>query len=126
MSICKKDPFEDNCRHLTTFPDHVLRDLARNDCAGHDYRKHAVEVLLVRKSPMVQHPDLRQFLEELEVELDGIEFDHPDPGPGPLTASVTTATMFGADLVPTDPSDPLPTRAPRKPRKTKDTPTDAP
>ncbi len=149
MPLSTRDPFDDNCAHLATFPDHILRDIATNECAQHDYRKHAVEVLLVRKSPLVQHPDLRIFVDELEVELDGIEFDHPAPedAPGPLTASVTTETMFsdpppvpeevfetleeikelteditGADpIVPTESSSPVPTRAPRKSRKPKDT-----
>ena len=151
MPLSTRDPFDDNCRHLATFPDHILRDLARNDCAGHDYRKHAVEILLVRKSPLVKHPDLLQFVQELEVELDGIEFDHPDTssGPGPLTTSVTTQTMFAdgsvtvdldamrkegllADtvlseeepIVPTPTPDTVPPK-PHKPRKPKDTSADA-
>lgn len=102
-----KDPFFDFHAHLKLLPDHVLRDLARNDCAGWDYRKHAVEVLHVRKSPMVYHPDLKELHAELEAELDGLIFDHPDLSvtnapnlpslqtvTGPLVASVTTATMF--------------------------------
>lgn len=95
----KNDPLFDNFAHLKTFPDHILRDIARNDCAEHEYRKHAVEILVVRKSPVVKHPDLQPFVHELNVELDGIQFEYPDPGPGPLTAGVTTETMFADDLV---------------------------
>ncbi len=104
-----KDPFFDYHAHLKVLPDHVLRDLARNDCAEWDYRKHAVEVLHVRKSPLVHHPDLHELRMELEAELDGLVFDHPDEsavvepipaGPGPLVASVTTATMFSDGPIP--------------------------
>lgn len=151
MPLSTRDPFDDNCAHLATFPDHILRDLARNDCAGHEYRKHAVEVLLVRKSPLVKHPDLLQFVQELEVELDGIEFEHPDPGYSqgtPLSASVTTNTMFADNvtivdleamrkegflvdtvvseeepiIVPTLAPIPIPPKPSRIPRKKKDTP----
>ena len=95
----KTDPLFDNFAHLKTFPDHILRDIARNDCAEHDYRKHAVEILVVRKSPLAKHPDLQSFVDELDVELEGIQFEHPDLGPGPLVAGVTTKTMFADDLV---------------------------
>ena len=95
----KNDPLFDNFAHLKTFPDHLLRDIARNDCADHDYRKLAVEILVVRKSPLVKHPDLQPFVHELYVELDGIPFEYPDPGPGPLVAGVTTETMFADGVV---------------------------
>lgn len=88
------DPFNDNNRHLLPLPDSILRDLGRNEAATREYRKAAVEILWNRKSPYVKHSDLRQFVEELEIELDGIVFDHPASGPGPLTSSVTTRTMF--------------------------------
>ena len=102
----KTDPLFDNFAHLKTFPDHILRDIARNDCAEHDYRKHAVEILVVRKSPLVKHPDLQPFVHELYVELDGIPFEYPDPGPGPLVAGVTTKTMFANEVVRDSLSDP--------------------
>jgi hypothetical protein len=92
------DPFFDNYAHLTQFPDHILRDLGRNDAAPHDYRKQAVELLVVRKSPFAKHEDLRRFVEELNVELDGVEFEHPPQTPT-LRASVTTATMFGGETI---------------------------
>ena len=92
----KSDPFEDRGEHLLAFPDSTLRDIARNDCAPHNYRKLAVEILVGRKSPFARHADLLPFITELAVELDGIELNHPAPesGPGPLTSSVTTKTMF--------------------------------
>lgn len=93
MTDIQKDPFFDYHAHLKLLPDTVLRDIALNDCAGHDYRKGAVEVLLGRKSPIVKHPDLQRFVTELNAELDGIEFEHPDLGPGPLVASITTETL---------------------------------
>ena len=93
------DPFDDHGRHLVPLPDSTLRDLARNECAPHDYRKLAVEILLTRKSPFVKHEDLRQFVQELEVELDGIQFEFPAPetGLGPLTAGFTTKNLFGEE-----------------------------
>jgi hypothetical protein len=94
MALSTKDPFEDNARHLRGFPDHVLLDIARNDAAQKPYRLLAVEILQVRKSPLIKHPDIQFLVSELEIELDGIVFEHPAPGPGPLTASVTTETMF--------------------------------
>src|ERR1700678_3117940 len=92
--MAKTDPFFDGNRHLLDLPDTVLRDLGRNEAAPRDYRKAAVEILFHRKSPYVKHSDLRQFVDELEIELEGIVFDHPPLGPGPLSSSVTTKTMF--------------------------------
>jgi hypothetical protein len=97
------DPFFDYFQHLKSLPDHVLRDIARNDCAEFDYRKQAVEVLVVRKSPLANHPELREFRDVLDAELDGLQFEYPAESEfipktvtaGPLTASVTTKTMFG-------------------------------
>lgn len=92
--MSKVDPFFDGNKHLLPLPDSVLRDLARNDAATRDYRKAAVEILFNRKSPYVKHTDLAPFVAELEIELEGIVFDHPALGPGPLSSSVTTRTMF--------------------------------
>ena len=95
MALSNRDPFSDNAQHLRTFPDHVLLDIARNDAAQKPYRLLAVEILQVRKSPLIKHPDIQFLVSELEIELDGIVFEHPAPsGPGPLTSSITTATMF--------------------------------
>lgn len=95
------DPLDDHYLHLKPLPDSTLRDVARNDAAPRDYRKFAVELLWVRKSPYVKHTDLREFVQELEAEYDGISFEFPAPkieeGVGPLTAGVTTKTMFGPD-----------------------------
>ena len=123
MTLSKRNPWADNAASLRTFPDHVLVDIARNDAAQHDYRKLAVEVLFNRKSEKIKHPDLQQFVHELEIELDGIVFEHPAPG-NPLIASITTETMsrdylvenqgfigfnFEEPLVPTETEPPVPT-----------------
>jgi hypothetical protein len=100
------NPFFDFYAHLRSFPDPILRDLARNESAPHDYRKYAVELLVNRKSPFAKHPDLREFVTELEVELDGIVFEHPAPGPGPLVASITTATIFSDGVEEENPTAP--------------------
>ena len=99
------NPFFDHYLHLRSLPDATLRDLGRNEAAPRDYRKFAVELLLNRRSPYAKHSDLQQFVVELEAEMDGIqtEFPAPEPvGPGPLTCSVTTKTMFGGDVVDMD------------------------
>ena len=95
MALSNRDPFESNNAEIKTFPDHVLLDIARNGAAQQPYRLLAVEILQVRKSPLIKHPDIHSLVSELEIELDGIVFEYPaSKGPGPLTASVTTATMF--------------------------------
>jgi hypothetical protein len=101
------NPFFDHYLHLRSLPDSTLRDLGRNEAAPRDYRKFAVELLLNRRSPYAEHSDLQQFVTELEAEMDGIQTEFPapepvDPGPGPLTCSVTTKTMFGGDVVDMD------------------------
>jgi hypothetical protein len=96
------DPFS-NTDFLRGLPDATLRDLGRNDAAKHEFRKLAVEILLARKSPLAKHEELRQFVRELNIELEGIEWDHPAPG-NPLVASVTTETMFGQPVDDNQPS----------------------
>jgi hypothetical protein len=94
MALSNRDPFAETCTEIKTFPDHVVLDIARNDAAPRPYRLLAVEILQVRKSPLIKHPDIQFLVSELEIELDGIVFEHPAPGPGALKASVTTETMF--------------------------------
>lgn len=112
------DPFSDGYRHLNHLPDSTLRDTARNEAAPRDYRKFAVELLWVRKSPYVKHTDLREFVQEIEAEYEGISFEFPAPkveeGPGPLTSGVTTATMFGQEV-----EDNPPEEVPTPPEKKK-------
>lgn len=99
-----KDPFFDYYQHQKSLPDYVLRDLARNGAADRSYRKNAVEILRNRKSPFVRHEDLRELLEEIEAELEGIQYEFPAPteeikpaaSTGAPSASVTTQTMFGS------------------------------
>jgi hypothetical protein len=94
MPLSNRDFWKDRFEQVGGFPDHVLVDIARNDAAERRYRLFAVEVLAARKSPKLKHPELRELVHELEIELEGIEFVHPAPsGLGPLVASVTTETM---------------------------------
>lgn len=132
------DPFGKDFSHLRSFPDHVLLDIARNGSAQHDYRLLSVEILQGRKSPKIKHPDIQDLVHELEIELDGIEFEHPAPS-GALKASVTTKTMaedvevidnsdsesegIQSDVPPTE-SEATPAK-PKKTRKPKE-PVDAP
>jgi hypothetical protein len=89
------DPFFDNYSHLKPFPDFVLRDIARNGSAQKDYRLKAFEILVNRESPYAKHEDFRGLAQELEIELEGIQFEfHPDPSPKPMTCGVTTETLF--------------------------------
>ena len=93
------DPFDDRGRHLKHLTDEILRDTARNECAPRDYRKLAVEILLVRKSPYVKHEDLRELVHELNIELDGLQFEYPAPPPSPtMTAGFTTKNLFGEEV----------------------------
>ena len=91
------DPLDDHYSHLQHLTDSILRDVARNDSAPHDYRKFAVELLLARKSPYAEHEDLREFVRELEAEKGELQFDYPapEPGPGPMVAGFTTKNLFG-------------------------------
>lgn len=89
----KVDPFDDKHAHLQHLPDQILQSVATNGAAQRDYRKHAVELLIIRKSPLVKHPELKEFVDELEVELDAIDFSKPQSS-GALTSSITTETMF--------------------------------
>ena len=94
------DPFSDQYRHLKHLPDYVLLDIARNESAQRDYRLFAVELLQARKSEKITHPEVQHLVQELEIELDGLVFEHPaPPSTGPMTASVTTATMFADNPV---------------------------
>jgi hypothetical protein len=103
---------------LQTYPDHVLRDIARNDAANYDFRMQAVELLVVRKSVFANHEDLLPLVEELRAEFDGVIFEYPPSEdkttPPVLSASVTTKTMSVESEVGKPPS-------PRKPRKTRTT-----
>jgi hypothetical protein len=107
------DPWNDHNAHLKDLPDYVLFDVARNEAAQRPYRRRAVEILVNRKSPRVKHPDLRELVRELEIELDGIQFEYPAPqGPGPLVASVTTDTLNAEEVVVEFHTDKVPTALP--------------
>ena len=89
------DPL-DSAHIIKDFPDHALLDIARNDSAQEEYRLFAVELLHARKSPKLQHRDIQHLVMELEIELEGIVFEHPAiENPQPMRASVTTRTLYG-------------------------------
>ena len=89
------DPL-DSAHIIKNFPDHALLDIARNDSAQEEFRLFAVELLHARKSPKLQHPDIQHLVKDLEIELEGIVFEHPAPSETPtLSASVTTKTLYG-------------------------------
>jgi len=88
------DPL-DSTNLTKNFPDAALLDIARNGSAQRDYRLLAVEILQARKSEKLKHPDIQELVQELEIELEGIVFEHPAPGPGALKAGVTTRTLYG-------------------------------
>lgn len=88
------DPL-DSTHIIKNFPDAALLDIARNDSAQYDYRLFAVELLHTRKSEKLKHPDIQHLVQDLEIELEGIVFEHPAPGPGPMKAGVTLRTLYG-------------------------------
>ena len=98
-----RDILDDSFAHLKDFPEHVLLDIARNGAAMPQYRIAAVEIMMRNGFPKASHPDLVGLVQQLEIEMDGIQmvFDSPIKvaGPGPLTCSVTTATMTTQDIV---------------------------
>lgn len=98
-----KDLWEDRWDHLKHLPDHILLDIARNGAAELRYRLYAVELLQRLKSPRIYHEDIQFLVRQLDIEMDGVEteFEYVAPvsGPGPLTCSVTTSTMFGEEKV---------------------------
>lgn len=97
------DPWDDNREHLKSFPDHILLDIARNDAAELRYRLLAVELLQRMKSPRANHEDIRHLVRELDIEMEGVqtEFEFPitNVPAGPLSCSVTTATLYGEEKV---------------------------
>jgi hypothetical protein len=107
--------FEQREAHLGPLTAEVLRDLARNESAPHEWRRAAVEILLDRQASYVSHPDLAALVAEIrlaeecarqaarsEVEsiVESIIAEPPPeeaaPAPvsaGPFAASVTTAAL---------------------------------
>ena len=85
----------DNRRDLySEFTPEVLFAIARNESAAPKYRKFAVELLLESKHSFAKHPDLRDFVKEIEVEYEGIVVNHPAPDiiPMELPAIATAST----------------------------------
>jgi hypothetical protein len=72
----------------------VLRDLARNEAASHEWRKAAVELLLEKQHPHANHPELRELVFQIkaekearvEVEALAAEAKHEEPFANDQTA----------------------------------------
>lgn len=93
----------------------ILFSLARNPSASKEYRKAAVEFLIDRYHYQANDPELSGFVAEIEKERaareevqDVVETAIEAPIPiekvmegirGALQASVTTATLFGPEIV---------------------------
>ncbi len=60
--------FEQRDAHLGHLPGPILRDIARNDAAPREWRKAAIELMLEKNFPEVNHPDLRGLLQEVKSE----------------------------------------------------------
>lgn len=91
----------DNRRdHYAEFPPATLFAIARNESAAPKYRKFAVELLIEKRHPFAGHPELKEFVKEIEAEYEGVVLEHPAPDitpvdtPPALTASVTTKELF--------------------------------
>lgn len=48
----------------------VLRDLARNESAEWRWRKAAVKLMLDKKFPQVNHPDLKDLVRDVQQDID--------------------------------------------------------
>ena len=98
--LSTRDLWDDRNEQLGMLPDAALFDLARNEAAEHRYRLFAVEILMGRKSKRILHPELRGLVHELNIELEGIQFEYPAPSSSPMVASVTTETLYGPEFAP--------------------------
>jgi hypothetical protein len=54
--------------HLAGLSAEVLRDLARNEAASKEWRKAAVELLILKQHPFADHSDLRELKFEIQAE----------------------------------------------------------
>lgn len=115
--------WEDRYEQFGHLEDDQLLHIARNESAQHGFRITAVELLRQRKSVKASHPELVTLNRELDSQDEqdfGIyplpEVSHESEvipvseSSGPLTASVTTQTMFGVQKMDTDdpPADEAP------------------
>lgn len=114
--------YEQRDVHLGHLPGPILRDIARNDSAPREWRRAAVELMLDKKCPEVNHPDLADLLREVRAQhdakdevqsivesaIEGPLDDMPDvveahesqrPVTGPFTASFTTHSLYQDDIV---------------------------
>lgn len=101
-STNKEDSFAEEMR---SFPAQILLAMATNESATKYYRKAAVKLLMENKSPLVNHPELRELRleikeeatakQEVEAIVESAVNDHcPEPDKVPFQASVTTKTLL--------------------------------
>jgi len=108
--------WEDRYEQLDGLGETQLLHLARNESASVAYRRVAVEILLKKGYSAANHPELREFVEELspKIVIEELETEpeiHLDLGPvthdikpftpesGPFAASVTTKTLSKPEVV---------------------------
>lgn len=116
---------KDEISHL---PGQILFDIARNDSAIPEYRNAAVEILVEKKYPQADNPELAAIVaivkERLKAKADvtdivetAIEQPLPDISPSVFKASVTTETLNGEK----ENTDEVPTEAPAPKKSAKRT-----
>lgn len=92
-------------------PGNMLLDIARNESASREWRKAAVEILIDKKCPQANHPELYALVLDIKAERgakqeveavveSALEEPHPETGHGALRASVTTATLHRSEDLP--------------------------
>jgi hypothetical protein len=102
--------FEQRFEQLGHLPGPILRDIARNGSAPREWRKAAIELMLDKKCPEVNHPDLLALLVEVRAQREAkdevqsivesaIEAPLEDVPTGPFKASVTTESLTRDEVV---------------------------
>lgn len=90
--------------HLTS---EILFSLARNESGLPEYRKAAVKLLMDKRHPKVNHPELAKIVSDIEKEREAegeveaiveAAIEQPIPA-GPFQASITTQTMQTEEVV---------------------------
>lgn len=103
-----KQLFEQRDAHLGHLPEQILFDLARNEAASRDWRKAAVEIMLDKNFPKVNHPELAFFVQEIRQERAARQdveaavesaIEAPLPEASTPRASVTTASLQQPDVI---------------------------
>jgi hypothetical protein len=102
--------FSQRDAHLGHLPGPILRDIARNESAPREWRKAAIELMLDKHCPEVNHPDLLSLLLEVKAHREAkdevqslvesqIEQPLEDAPTGPFKASFTTQSQTKDDVV---------------------------